>query len=540
MNQLKMLGRGIAACALLGGVSAAEPLTTHTPSFQIPFAVEADGNGTPQGTAILFASKDGAPLEQLQRVDASAGAFQFTAPSDGLYAFTVRMTDAEGKVAGEAGPLKPELEVRVDTTAPELLFQLAETSAGEILVTWDCNETSVDGQSLRLEYAEGSDGRWIPIEATPGASGQATVRTQPGNSIYVRGMITDAAGNRGIGSGQIVLKDRGPQTFSPPPPQPQSYSNNQSTMTIPGNSGNSNGSSQSSQMLGANPFANSSQNNKASNSNDQHYSTANYGAAPSSNFGPTDSVSVNRPLTNGTPPDFRPSTNYGNYSTTGYASGVNSAPPAAGGQIVGNRAFDIAYEVDDVGPSGVSSVQLFVTENNGQEWFRYGDDTDLRSPFQVDTRGEGTFGFAVRVRNGVGFSDPPPQPGETPSIVVTVDQTPPVARLAEPLVQTNGQGRIRLNWKVSDANPTGTPVRLEYAVSSAGPWTPVFDWDSDRGGYDMPIEPGMPNTMYFRLLARDAAGNVATATTPHPLMIDQHRPTARLLSIQPVSTNRSY
>ncbi len=79
-----------------------------------------------------------------------------------------------------------------------------------------------------------------------------------------------------------------------------------------------------------------------------------------------------------------------------------------------NRVFEIDYTVEDVGPSGVGAVDLFVTEDGGQQWFRYGSDSDLKSPFQVDSMGEGTFGFAVRVRNGLGISDPPPQPGNCP------------------------------------------------------------------------------------------------------------------------------
>ena len=86
--------------------------------------------------------------------------------------------------------------------------------------------------------------------------------------------------------------------------------------------------------------------------------------------------------------------------------------------MVNNRIFELEYQVDDVGPSGISAVDLFVTEDNGKQWFRYGNDSDRRSPFSVDTMAEGTFGFAVRVRNGVGVADIPPQPGTEPEIKI--------------------------------------------------------------------------------------------------------------------------
>jgi len=194
-----------------------------------------------------------------------------------------------------------------------------------------------------------------------------------------------------------------------------------------------------------------------------------------------------------------------------------------------------------VGPSGVSAVELFVTEDGGQQWFRYGKDVDLRSPFQVDTRGEGTFGFAVRVTNGLGFGDPPPQPGEQPSIVVTVDQTPPDIRLGVPQILINGGGKVQITWQVADSNPISeSSVRLEYATNANGPWTPAFDWQADRGGYQLPVDRGFSSNLYFRLSARDAAGNIATRQTLQPVIIDQNRPKARLLRVQPAAFQQKF
>ena len=529
MKRFKRVTRGIAALALISAASAADPLTTNTPSFRIPFAVDASSTEK-AGTAILFAGKDGGKLEVLQRVDARAGGFEFTAPSDGEYSFAVRMTNAAGELLGGSDPVDPELIVVVDQTPPTLNFQLAEAAPGEVTVSWKCSEAQVAPESLRLEYAEGSDGRWMPLEATSGATGQATIRSAPGNSVSVRAMITDLAGNRGSGSGQIVLAARTYQNADNPPAYRNGGDSN--GLVVPG--------ARQNQALGANPFVNPVTPQPATQPGAYYAATA-----PVQRGTQTDDyqqpvrhaphlVAQSQPYP----------TNYGHYSAASYAPATAPATAAAtatsGGQIVNNRIFEINYEVQDVGPSGVSTVKLFVTEDSGQSWFSYGDDVDMRSPFQVDTRGEGTFGFAVRVRNGLGFADPPPQPGERPAIVVTVDQTPPVANFPQPEIIANGQGRVRLKWNTADSNPSAAPVRLEYAVSSSGPWTPVFDWQPDQGGYEMSIQAGMPNTVHYRLLVRDAAGNIATAQPPHPLMIDQHRPTVRLLSIQPVSASRGY
>jgi hypothetical protein len=178
---------------------------------------------------------------------------------------------------------------------------------------------------------------------------------------------------------------------------------------------------------------------------------------------------------------------------------------------------------------------LFVTEDGGQQWFRYGTDVDLRSPYQVDAQGEGTFGFAVRVRNGLGFAEAPPQPGEKPEIVVTVDETAPIVELAQPTVRSDGFGTLDLSWRVTDLHPSAAPVRLEYSTTSNGPWIPVFDWQADQGGYQWAVRPGMPSSIYFRLLARDAAGNVGLAQTPNAVIVDLKKPVGRLLRVQAVS-----
>lgn len=557
----------LASTTVLSTAQAVSPLTTNTPSFRIPFAVESNDNGSVTGTAILFASRDGGPFEQVQRVSAADNGFQFSAPRDGRYAFAVRIADASGQIAGDNQPLTPELEVTVDTTAPTLELQLSENAPGQVHVLWRCSESTVAPGSLRLEYAEGTDGRWMPLDSVPQASGQTSVTTAPGASLSVRGFITDLAGNQGTGSGQIILS--APAGRVPPPASSvanatgsTSRSSN-AALNIPGTSG------ASSSAFGANPFQ----------AFDVPPQAAQPVAAPIAQTAPATVLQTPAPaaMHNFEPvlaqetgislPQPAAGSSFGATRQNAYqptavpqnaaqqrpvqqpalqAPGPGQAPgfvgvrSASGGQIVNHRVFEIAYEVQDVGPSGVSAVQLFVTENNGREWFRYGDDGDLRSPFQVDTRGEGTFGFEVRVRNGLGFSDPPPQPGDLPTIVVTVDQTPPAVELAVPQVIATGGGRISLNWQVSDTHLSAAPVRLEQSVSSSGPWTPVFDWQPNQGSYQVPIQPGMPSALYFRLLARDDAGNISATQTTRPVLIDQQRPTARLLSVQPVSRSRNY
>lgn len=597
---VRWFGRGCATTALMAAACGADPLLTNTTSFRIPFAVDG-AKDTVTGNAVLFAGFEGGPMELVNTVPASAGGFEFQADTDGRYSFAVRMTDASGAVVNPGEAITPELEVIVDQIAPRLNIQLTEIATGRLNVAWTCSEQSITPDSLKLEYAEGSDGRWKLIDVAPGSMGQTTITVQAGTSVEVRGSISDLAGNQGQNAAQTVMSQAVSPGYNQAPPT-------STALSIPG----------SGQPVGPSPFGSAAPSQPAGNTAGGHPAagqmTATQNAAapgmlaagntstmppagltmpagqsmqlvpqPSSamgavppqttfpqngpviqpgqmgfagnsqrsgvvqfpaadSFPQTPASAASQPYTpaaqsNQTAmlPSGSYSQNPGGYSRNFSTFASATSPASASRQTVSHPVFTIDYQVDDVGPSGVSAVELFVTENNGRTWYRYGNDADLRSPIEVDTRGEGTFGFAVRARNGLGFSQAAPQPGELPGIVVTVDRSAPQVEFSRPQVVVANGGRIRLAWRVADANPSTTPVRLEYSTSESGPWTPVFDWQVDQGGYEMPIQSGMPAVLHFRLLARDIAGNVSASQTNQPVIVDQRRPTARLLRVQPVS-----
>ncbi len=524
-----------------GRVSADEPLVTRSPSFSIPFSVDGADGSPLSGYAVLFASKDGGPMEQFKRVPISAGRFEFTAPSDGLWSFAIRMTDRSGVPVPDDGPLTPELQVLVDTRAPVLNLDLIDAGQGTVQVQWNCPEQFEPG-SLRLEYADGIDGRWRPIETRQDTAGQAVISSRPGSSVVVRGQLADAAGNVGHVRREIVLGSSTVRTTAAPAEPVGDPSMRVPTVAAP---------------VGQTPFVPAGTPSFApagTRGSTPLNGTAFPAASPPQPAAPADRVHIPA----GTPP-AAPSVSGavpgGPFPAGTAAPGISwsgtSAPAAptahsvpaptpgpAAAQLVPSSAFQLDYTIEDVGPSGISSVELFITEDGGAQWFRYGNDTDVRSPMPVDVQGEGTFGFAIRVRNGVGFVDPPPQPGDPPEIVVTVDQTAPAVQLAEPQILARGSALVRLQWTVQDVH--ATMVRLEWSSAAAGPWNPVFDWQTDPGGFDWPVQPGSPHSIHFRLLARDAAGNIGTAQTIQPVLIDLKRPRARVIGVQRVSRSIGY
>lgn len=203
-------------------------------------------------------------------------------------------------------------------------------------------------------------------------------------------------------------------------------------------------------------------------------------------------------------------------------------------RAVKSPRFEVNYRIDDVGPSGVSAVELFVTQNNGQKWFKYGDDQDKQSPFVVEVPEDGLYGFAIRVRSGAGLADDPPQPGEEPSVVIVVDRTPPQVQLLPIQQGAGGQlNKITISWRMADDNPSDKPVSLAYSANPNGPWERICDWQQDTSSFVWNVGQGAPSRLYVRLAARDAAGNHSFVDTPQPLLVDLSKPTARIVDVEP-------
>ena len=148
----------------------------------------------------------------------------------------------------------------------------------------------------------------------------------------------------------------------------------------------------------------------------------------------------------------------------GFGAGSGSAAPAACGAIedraaqpgarspgetllVANPKFKLQYAVDDAGPSGPATVELWITQDGGRTWIRRGDDEDRVSPIEVDLGGEGTFGLCLVARSASGLGDQPPAPGDPPQTWVEVDSTAPVVQIQPPQDRhrrERRQGRDRL------------------------------------------------------------------------------------------------
>ena len=481
---------------------AVEPVYTNKARFRIPFRYDAAEMQRIGAKEIrLYLSVDQGNTWRLSRQsNPQAGRFDFEAPTPGEYWFAVRTLDAQNQLYPATKVLTAGLKVIVDTTPPTLNVNLAQAEPGKVKLTWQSSDPYLNLDTLRLEYIQAGSDQWQQVSVLPQPKGQTAWSVPQGGFVAVRGQIFDRAGNMQQTQSQVRV-------------QPAAAVPNLKD-TIAGPSLNNSVADRSNDALPPivpNPF----QGAPAAESQ---------GAKPNSQ--PMDSfvsgAPENTPNVLADPYDKQP---------------IGNRPPRLTKytRVVNSRKFQIGYKVEDVGPSGVGDVELFITEDDGAKWFKYGNDLDRKSPFLVDTPRDGIYGFALRVHSGAGLAADPPKPGEKPSIVVIVDNTPPSVKL---LSADQGQGkdlnRVVLRWSVSDEHPSETPVALAYTSDPNGTWEPISGWIADSGEFTWNAGPNAPARLYFRVTARDAAGNQSRAQSSDPVIVDLSRPSARIVDVESI------
>jgi hypothetical protein len=201
-------------------------------------------------------------------------------------------------------------------------------------------------------------------------------------------------------------------------------------------------------------------------------------------------------------------------------------------RIVNSSEVSLAYSLEDVGPSGIASVELWMTRD-GKTWTKLGEDDDKISPIVARLPGEGLYGLSLSVRNGVGNGQPPPRPGDPPQLWLEVDLTPPRVQILNCEPARGGEnGILTITWSASDKNLASQPISLYYATRPEGPWTTIASGLENTGRYVWRIPNGTPYQFYVRVEAVDRAGNVGTAETPKPVIVDLSVPRGRLLGIE--------
>jgi hypothetical protein len=550
---------------------------TRQNAFAIPFSV--DRRIVHPVEVHLYVSTDrGATWQVSARESPNARQFTFRSRGDGEYWFASRTLDANQQASSQ-GPLQAELRVVVDTVPPQIEFAVRTGRDGAVLADWQAADQNLLPSSLKIEYQDEAAQPWKPVAVKPpsenvvqtACQGQTTWNPQTRSpTINVRAEVRDRAGNLAVVNRRLLLPLQPPQNQHANAGATNPFArvgqpsegavawpsdNVMPPMTAPPSTTPAFGQTPqvAAQPEGATqPLSQFASTHTAPTPNvttpaGQPAVHAVPAAAPL--LDPPPSVPAGTATTTSpTPPPADTSTVSGS-TLSSLAPLASSSPP--GGQAAnaansmlpaGERPqmtrathFQLAYDVDAVGPSGVAEVQLWATADGGQTWRMWGTDDDLRSPFDVVVEDEGVFGFHVVVVGRNGLAGRKPRSGDLADIYIGVDTKSPAAKLTAAAYGDGEQaGKLLIRWEASDAYLDPRPITLKFSENPAGPWTVIASALPNTGEFAWPADAQVPAAVYLQLEVRDEAGNIATDQLAEPVRMDGLAPKARIRGVQPI------
>jgi hypothetical protein len=507
--------------------AANDKIFSRQKAFRIPFQIPDPSEQKQLQEVQLYVARDGGKWEKYTTsspdVPADKRSFIFHTEQDGEYWFAVRTLDHKGLMtpSDDAG-LAPGLRVVVDSEKPKINLRPIERSNREVGVEWELQDRNLYLDSLKLEYRAEGEGVWHAVPGVvPKVIGQATWLPEFPGRITVRCQVQDRAQNLGIETIEIDpsatarRSDSGTSTRSAaasPAPRDRSAPlwdlpparDTGAAATSPGGSA-----------------ATASPRDPLRGSAAREPSAPNYATDP---------------VPEATPPRTAAP------SSPGSAYGSRGIPSAGaeGTMYVKTPDVDLDYEIDDVGPSGVGSVELWITTDQGQTWKPYGEDMNRRPPFNVKLPGDGLYGLTMVAKSGVGLGDRPPAPGDAPQMWVSVDTTLPSVRLLPPQIGKGPDaGSLIIQWSAEDENLSERPVTLYYSDSTSKEWKPIAADLRNTGQYAWKLDSqaAFRGRLRIAIDVVDMAGNLRHIESDD-VVIDTAKPRPRMTGVNPSGTMR--
>ncbi|MDZ4819971.1 MAG: hypothetical protein SGJ20_13455 [Planctomycetota bacterium] len=248
---------------------------------------------------------------------------------------------------------------------------------------------------------------------------------------------------------------------------------------------------------------------------------------------PVDRSGVNRTWTGNTPPNRTPPSS--EFTSVSSPARFDFALPQGERlRMVNSRSFELDYEVDAVGRSGISKVELWMTRDSGRTWTSLGVDNDNRSPFRASVDGEGVYGFRISVLSGSGLGGAAPKNGDLPEVWIGVDLTNPQVRLtAADTGRGDRAGEVQIRWDARDEMMARRPITLQYAQQANGPWSIIASGLDNSGSFPWRIDDVALDRVFLRIEARDEAGNVGSHQTDGPVQLERVVPHVRFRDVRP-------
>ena len=513
----------------------------------------------------LHVSNDGGQVWQLASVaPPTQDVFAYTAPADGRYWFHIVTEDLKGaKDPPDLTKEAPAMKVLFDTKSPTVAITNSKRAGDEILLEWKIDDQFPKDDATKVHFrpvtaTEGWQEVTVPVNSRGG------VRFSPGVSgpITVRVSVADMVGNKGESvkevegaAGASTSFSPGPMASAPTIPPPMNVAIPAGGPIPP--------------PIGLEPTV------PAIPPSVVPPSVVPPTVIPSTPPAMVPMVPVSStpmvppavvPMVPSTPAPTVPPT-LGSFTPKETPGGTVPVPtfdprsnlvPASGSttpvlepraMVIGAVNFDLNYQVEQRGPSGISRVDLWVTRDDGKSWVWWskheGRDPALKVNLGTTTNSqpEGLYGFRLVPVSGAGLSDASPVAGDSPDMRVIVDTTAPVVKIFPAIADPNAVDALMLQWDATDKNFGDDPITLEWCEGPAGPWRPVAtaaNSDSlgvvskrlpNTGKHSWKVPAGLPPRVYLKVTAKDAAGNTTEQVTREPILVDLTKPRAKITGI---------
>ena len=489
-------------------------------SFKIPFEIGSADKKRIKSIELYVSEDRGETWKLYTSTTASTSYFAFRGNREGEFWFAIRTLDISGRYnPSDDQPIEPDWRVMVDTQKPSLALEVIARQGPMAAVRWDARDENLNVSSLKIEYSQPGTGIWRPVPIDRLApSGETQWDAGSANALRLRASIEDKAGNIQIfetdlpdGVAQRPQFSGGkPESMDSQAPAPIAHM---------ASAGDRRG------ILGMqNPRGMPSQ-----------PSQGDWVDNPASQAGPVAESNRMSQVYQGQPGANTASRPADTRGQEVVASHVN---------LINSPKFPLNYSVDDAGPNGPATVELWITRDGGKNWSRWAEDSDRTSPFPVDLGGEGFYGLSIVARSLAGQGDEIPRPGSQAQIWVEVDSTPPAIVLNTiKLGVGNQSGRVLIPWRAEDRNFVSRPISLFYRPETSNQWIPIAENIENSGQYFWTPGPQVPPVFHIRIEAVDKAGNKSgvDTTTYEPVLFDRTRPRAKIigLNINPVVSSRS-
>jgi hypothetical protein len=525
-------------------------------NFRIPFNLNAEGRDRVKELHLLVSEDLGYHWRAVSKTFPDHPTFTFRSAHDGEYWFAVQTRTVDGKVAPTLdSTIEPNLKVVVDSFPPSLVLEPDGRRGSLAAVRWEVKDENLDLKSLVLEYQVEGAGAWrrVPIRRPKLIGGQQW-DAGTAEPLKVRASVADRAGNVAEAavelpegtSNPLELDSREPSDDGPPPIAQISSGGGSDIVAGPG-------------FTPVNPGRATTR---------RPATVSGPASRPSRSRAQDDAAREQRPAT----PDWNrdslaarlappadapgdPST--GDYFAMPNGAGARGTVPHPGGALAAASAaaagpsgreggssllvstprFKLQYAVDDAGPNGPATVELWITQDGGRTWIRRGDDADRVSPIDVDLGGEGTYGLCLVARSASGLGDQPPAPGDPPQSWVEVDGTPPSIQLQPPQVGTGvNSGKVAIAWRASDLHLQPKSVSISWRPDGPGAaWQTIAEGQDNAGQFIWAVPANVPQRFHLKVEAVDAVGHHGSAETSDagPIVVDRSRPRSRIIGLDP-------